>query len=165
MRVSWAAVAAGAVALVGVAGLIAGAVPQSAASESSTRAQPIVVSGAYVREPASPDVAAAYFTVYNTTGTDDSLTAVVTGAGAQAIVHADDSGVMRAMPEGLRIPAHSSVTLAPGRGHIMIEKLYGPLRPGQTVNIELTFADAGTVVVTAPVVALTAPAPSVQAPQ
>jgi hypothetical protein len=47
----------------------------------------------------------------------------------------------------------------------MIEKLVGTLRPGQQVNLQLTFADAGVISVSAPVVALGAPAPTAAAPQ
>jgi copper(I)-binding protein len=156
--------AAGLAILIGMAGLVRGAVPQStaAASAGSTSQSPsIVVSGAYVREPATPNNAAAYFTFFNTTGTDDTLTAVTSGAGGQAAVHADDAqGSMTEMATGLRIPAHGSVTLSPGKGHVMIERLYGTLRPGQTVNFQLTFARAGQIRVTAPVIAIAAPAPT-----
>jgi copper(I)-binding protein len=153
--------AAGVVAVLGMAGLIRGAVPQVTGSGLGGAAtDPIVVSGAYVREPASPDVAAAYFTVYNTTGTDDTLTSVATGAGEDATVMSEDNGAMRELPGGLRIPAHSSVTLSPGKGHVMIEHLLGPLRPGQYVNLQLTFANAGPVNVSAPVIAIRAPAPT-----
>lgn len=160
------AFAAGLVALVGLAGLIRGAVPQTPAPPQAGGAvtEPIVVSGAYVREPASPDVAAAYFTVYNTTGTDDTLTSVSSGAGEVAVLHSDANGSMTPA-RGLRIPAHSSVTLSPGKGHVMIERLFGPLKPGQTVNLELEFARAGTVIVTAAVIGINAPAPTAAAPR
>ena len=85
---------AAAIAAVGFAGLIRGAVPQAVGGGLGGAAtDPIVVSGAYVREPASPDVAAAYFTVYNTTGTDDTLTSVATGAGQSAAVMTESSYV------------------------------------------------------------------------
>jgi copper(I)-binding protein len=42
----------------------------------------------------------------------------------------------------------------------MIEKLYGPLKAGQSVNFELNFDKAGRLLVTAPVIAVTAPAPA-----
>jgi len=152
---------AAAVAVVGFAGLIRGAMPQAASGGIGGAAtDPIVVSGAYVREPASPDVAAAYFTVYNTTGTDDTLTSVATGAGQSASVMTEDaSGGMQELATGLRIPAHSSVTLKPGKGHVMIEHLVGALRPGQYVNLELDFANAGPVNVSAPVIAIKAEPP------
>jgi periplasmic copper chaperone A len=149
---------AAAVAAVGFAGLIRAALPQAVSGGLGGAAtDPIVVSGAYVREPASPDVAAAYFTVYNTTGTDDTLTSVASGAGQSAAVMTEDA--MRVSAAGLRIPAHSSVTLKPGKGHVMIEHLVGALRPGQYVNLELDFANAGPVTVSAPVIAINAEPP------
>jgi copper(I)-binding protein len=154
--------------LVGMAGLVRGSLPQSVpstASSSTAGADPIVVGGAYVREPANDVNAAAYFTVYNTTGTPDELVSVSTGAGAEASLHSYTSdGAMTAM-SGLTIPANGSVALSPGKGHVMIEKLYGPLKPGQTVNLQLSFAKAGEVLVTAPVIAIAAPAPTAEGPK
>ena len=151
---------AGAVAVVGLAGLIRGAVPPAAAGSGGTpsapAAAPIVVTNAYVREPASPDVAAAYFTISNTTDTDDTLIGVDSGAGKTTALH---NSAMAEMTGGLRIPAHSSVTLSPGNGHVMIEDLLGPLKPGQTVNLQLTFAHNIPLIVEAPVIAINAPAP------
>ena len=149
------------VAAAGVAGLIRGAVPQSAAagpaaSASSAATAPITVTGAYVREPASPGEAAAYLTMNNTTGTADTLTSVVSGAGAKTEIHADDMTASG----GIVIPPHSKVTLVPGRSHIMLEQLYGPVVAGQTVNLELIFANAGGLIVAAPVIGVTAPVPT-----
>ena len=167
-RVSPIALVVGAlIAAVGVLGLVRGAVPSAPAGEMASgmaAASPITVEGAYVREPASPDVAAAYFTVYNTTGQPDTLISVTTGAGEQATLHLDKGGTMTTADGGITVPAHGSVTLKAGTGHVMIQKLFGPLRAGQTVNIELTFAINGTVLVTAPVIGVLAPTPSVTAP-
>jgi copper(I)-binding protein len=155
--------------LLGMAGLVRGALPESSASAGSgqgaTSAAAIVIGGAYVREPATTQNAAAYFTVYNTTGQDDVLTSVTSGAGAQATLHTDVNGAMTITAQGLTIPAHGSVALAPGKGHVMIEQLYGPLRPGQTVNLQLSFNRAGTVLATAPVIAIAAPAPTAVTPK
>jgi hypothetical protein len=41
----------------------------------------------------------------------------------------------------------------------MIEQLFGKLLPGQSVNLELVFVQAGPIDITAPVIALGAPAP------
>ncbi|UQX87656.1 copper chaperone PCu(A)C [Jatrophihabitans telluris] len=152
--------------LLGMAGLVRGSIPQSSASTggaapTTASASPIVVGGAYVREPANDVNAAAYFTVYNTTGTPDRLMSITSGAGAVASLHDySASGGMIGLANGLEIPAHGSVVLTPGKVHVMIEKLYGPIKVGQTVNLQLSFADAGDVLVTAPVIALTAPAPT-----
>jgi hypothetical protein len=154
--------------VVGMAGLVRGSIPQTVAASSSSSSaggDPIVVGGAYVRQPANDINAAAYFTVYNTTATPDTLVSVSSGAGAQAGLHTDEGGQMTALASGLAIPAHGSVTLQPGKVHVMIEKLYGPIQAGQTVNLQLTFANAGEVLVTAPVIAITAPAPTASTPR
>lgn len=149
-------------AVAGLAGLVRGAEPQpSAANTAADPQQPIVVSGAYVREPANGINAAAYFTLYNTTDTPDVLIAVSSGAGAQTTLHTDS---MRPSA-GLSIPARAAATLSPGKGHVMIEKLYGPLKAGQSVNFQLTFEKSGQLLLTAPVIAVTAPAPTFEGPE
>lgn len=151
----------------GLAGLVRGAVPQSSVAFTGAGAgagEPIVVSGAYVREPANGVSAAAYLTLYNTGDTADALRTVQSGAGADTSLHGDPSGAMQHTAE-LSIPAHGSVTLSPGKGHIMITKLYGPLKAGQSVNLQLTFDNSGQLLVTAPVIAVTAPAPTAEAPR
>jgi copper(I)-binding protein len=154
-------VAAVVVTVAGVAGLARGATPPASSTGGATsQSPPIVVTGAYVRQPASPDVAAAYFTVYNTTGVPDTLVSVLTGAGAVAELHTEISGAMTETPNGIVIPAHGTVVFKPTTGHVMIEKLYGTVAAGQTVDISLTFLNAGQVVVVAPVIAIYATPPA-----
>lgn len=163
MRIPWPAALAGTLlAAVGAAALIRGAVPPSVATgDNSTGSPPIVVTNAYVRQPAPPtDAAAAYFTVYNTTARDDTLTSVASGAGATAVLHTFVNGRMTAAASGVLIPAHGSLVLSTGKGHVMIEQLFGTLLPGESVNLELVFANAGPIDVTAPVIALGVPAPN-----
>jgi periplasmic copper chaperone A len=160
MRIPWPALLGGTlVAAVGAAGLIRGAVPVATAG-SNSGSPPIVVTNAYVREPAPPtDAAAAYFTVYNTSAQDDTLRSVTSGAGATSVLHSIVDGQMTAAAQGTVIPAHGSLVLSTGKGHVMIEQLFGKLQPGQTVNLELVFTKAGPIDITAPVIALGAPAP------
>ncbi|MBV9593037.1 MAG: copper chaperone PCu(A)C [Actinobacteria bacterium] len=158
-RVSLAWVLGILVAAAGVAGLAGGAVPQAPATGGATNnSPPIVVTGAYIRQPASPDLVAVYFTVFNTTAKPDTLLSAVSGAGAVAVLHADPA--MHTQNGGVVVPAHSSVSFTPAGGHVMIQQLYAPLQVGQTVNIELDFADAGAVVFVAPVIGIYAPAPT-----
>jgi copper(I)-binding protein len=142
--------------------------PQSAASPGSTQsaAGPIVVTGAYVRAPVPPtQIAAAYFTVYNTSNADDRLSDVQTGAGADSVLHTvAPDGSMSAAANGALIPAHGRLVLSTGKAHVMIEHLFGKLVAGQTVNLELDFQKAGSIDVVAPVIAVGAPAPTA-APQ
>lgn len=165
MRLPWPALAAGTViAALGAAGLVRAAMPQAAtgSSPAPSAAGPIAVTGAFVRAPAPPtQIAAAYFTVYNTTGTPDRLLSVESGAGASAMLHRDTpDGRMIPEPGGVVIPAHGTLVLTVGKQHVMIEGLYGKLLPGQTVNLELDFQNAGSIDVVAPVVSATAPAPT-----
>jgi copper(I)-binding protein len=144
----------------GVVGLARGAVPQAAATGGATSGSaPIVVTGAYIRQPASPDLIAAYFTIYTTTAKTDTLVSAVSGAGALTELHSGPD--MQAAPSGgVVIPAHGSVSFTPAGGHVMIQQLYSPVVAGQSVNIELDFANAGPVVVVAAVIGVYAAVPT-----
>jgi copper(I)-binding protein len=58
---------------------------------------------------------------------------------------------MRPVAGGLALPAGQAVVFKPGGYHVMLLDLKAPLTEGETVSITLTFEDAGTVVVEAPV--------------
>jgi hypothetical protein len=166
MRIPWPAVAAAVgVAVLGVAGLVGGAMPQTSAgsSSSSTSGDPIVVSGAYIHPPVPPtDTAAAYFTIDNTTSKPDRLVSVESGAGADTALHAMAAdGSMTVAANGVPVPAHGSVRFTPGGNHVMIEKVYGRLRVGQSVNLELDFANAGSLDISAEVVPLGTDSPTI----
>lgn len=61
----------------------------------------------------------------------------------------DMAGQMTMRPVGsIMIPAGETVMLMPGGIHIMLLDLAAPLEVGQTFDITLTFANAGSVVVT-----------------
>jgi periplasmic copper chaperone A len=157
MRVSWTSVAGGSLVLaLGVAGLVRGAMPQSTGASAPTvsAAGPIAVTNAYIVAPVPPtEIAAAYFTVYNTTAVPDKLVSVVSGAGALSVLHVETSnGNMVMAEDGLTIPAHGSLVLRVGQDHVMIEKLYGQVKPGQTVDLDLQFQNAGSIDVVAPVI-------------
>lgn len=161
------------VGVLGIIGLARAAVPDHSQPNSSSGMSmsmnsagdasvdgPITITNAYVREPASPDVAAAYFTIHNNSGSSDTLQSVLSGAGQSTSLHTDTGTTMADMPNGITVAAHSTYTLTPGKAHVMIEKLIGTLTAGQTVNLQLRFAKAGTINVVAPVIAILAPAPT-----
>jgi copper(I)-binding protein len=85
---------------------------------------------------------------------------VRTSAGRSAVLHTYVDGVMTAVASGAVVPAHGGLVLSTGKGHLMIENLRGALRPGDRVRIDLTFSAVGAIHVTAPVIALGAPAPT-----
>jgi copper(I)-binding protein len=66
---------------------------------------------------------------------------------------------MSVAANGVVVPAHGSLVLSTGKGHVMISQLFGRLRAGQSVDLELDFQDAGPIDVVARVIPVGAPAP------
>ena len=100
--------------------------------------------------PKGAEVGADYFVVHNNGATPDKLTG---GSADFATVEIHEmkteNGVMK-MPElknGLDIPAHGTIRLAPGGYHIMFAHLTKPLVKGETVQATLTFERAGPIAV------------------
>lgn len=116
------------------------------------------VTGAYVREPASPDVAAAYLSIRNTGGTEDVLTSIAAGTQGTATMHTE-AGSRMADLVAPRIPAGGRLDFQPGANHVMLTDP-GPLKAGDTVRLTLTFANSPAVVVDAPVIGIGQEAPS-----
>lgn len=151
------------VAVLGGLGLL-----RSTMAQSTAHAAAITVSGAYVRPPVPPNTsAAAYFTVTNPTDRPDTLRSVHTSVGASAAVHTAGMSSMAGMDMGgdgapgtITIPAQGSVVLSTGHGHVMIENVAHALHGGQTVDLTLVFARAGSVHVHAPVVDFGSPIPT-----
>jgi hypothetical protein len=168
-------VAAAVAVVLGVAGLIVGArddasqsVPGAAASTApappvnGTTVGDLTVYNAYIRQPASPDVAAAYLTVRNVGKSADRLSSAYCGAAGRTSVHADSAAMQpgdEAASTPLPVPANGTVSLTPAKGHIMLENLTGTLRAGDTVSLLLRFDKAGQVLLDVPVISITAPAP------
>jgi copper(I)-binding protein len=122
----------------------------------------LTVYDAYIRQPASPDVAAAYLTVRNDGDTPDRLSSAYCGAAGTTSVHADSAEMQpgeSAKSTPLVVPADATVSLKPAKGHIMLDKLTGPLKAGDTVSLLLRFDKAGQVLLDVPVISIAAPAP------
>lgn len=99
--------------------------------------------------PPGAPVAGGYLTIVNAGTKADRLLAVSSPHAGRVELHrmSMDGGVMRMrpIPEGLDIPAGSSVSLAPGGYHLMI---FGPkqgLKLGDRLPVVLRFAKAGEV--------------------
>jgi periplasmic copper chaperone A len=168
-------VAAGVAAVLGIAGLVVGARTDATPSaEGGTAASPtapsvtgttvgdLTVADAYIRQPASPDVAAVYLTVRNDGNTPDQLSSAYCGAATTTSVHADSAAMQpgdEAKNTPLAVPGNSTVSLTPAKGHIMLDNLTGTLKAGDTVSLLLRFDKAGPVLIDVPVISITAPAP------
>jgi len=128
----------------------------AAAAADDVIAGDLTISGAWARAtPPGAPTAGAYLTISNRGSSDDTLVAVASPAAASSELHqmAMNNGVMtmRALPDGIVIPAGQSVSLTPDGYHVMLVSLAAPLKVGTTVPLTLTFAHAGSVEVNLPV--------------
>lgn len=124
-----------------------------ALSACQSEADPLVtVSDA--RVVALPTSAAAYFTLANSGGRDRLLSVDAAGVG-QASIHQTsmNGGIMRmrALPQGIEIPAQGRVLLSPSGRHVMIQGIARPLAPGSDVRLNLRFERQGIVAISAKV--------------
>ncbi|ETK32788.1 hypothetical protein MPTA5024_27940 [Microbispora sp. ATCC PTA-5024] len=108
------------------------------------------VTDAYVPQPASPDVAAGYFTVTDSGDRPAVLTGVDADVSPTASIHENTGTSMRRL-RSVTVPAHGSLVFSPGGYHLMIESPGRKLRSGDHVRLTLTFGEAGRITVDAPV--------------
>jgi len=104
--------------------------------------------------PKGAEVGAGYLTIHNNGAAPDRFTGG-TADFANVEVHEMSmvGGVMkmRELKDGLVIPAHGSVTLAPNGYHLMFTGLKQPLTKGSVAKATLTFEHAGAIPVEFPV--------------
>ena len=62
-----------------------------------------------------------------------------------SMVHENGVMKMRALPDGIEIPAGGMVKLAPGGLHLMLMGLKQTLQAGQMLEVELIFASGRTL--------------------
>lgn len=114
----------------------------------------IEVSEARIGQPTGPN-AALYLTV-TSEGEEDSLIAATTEVAERVELHEtamSAEGTMTMEPvESFPVPASGSLRLEPGGLHLMLVEVER-LEVGDTVEVQLEFAAAGTVPITAEVVA------------
>ncbi|WP_293370093.1 copper chaperone PCu(A)C [Nevskia sp.] len=126
--------------------------PAEAASTAETRIGDLLITSATSREtPLAGGTGPGFMTIANRGATDDRLLSATSPETTSVELHemsmADGQMTMRALPEGLLIPAGGTVDLAPGGIHLMLIGVRDALVAGQTVPVELRFEKAGTVTV------------------
>jgi len=119
------------------------------------KAGDITIDKAFARAtPKGSDVGAGYMVVHNNGATPDTLTGG-TADFASVEIHEmkKENGVMTMaqLKNGLNIPAHGTIRLAPGGYHVMFTHLTKPLVKGEKVTATLTFEHGGPVAVQFPV--------------
>ena len=99
--------------------------------------------------PAGAKVAAGYLVVRNSGAEPDRLISATAEVAETAEIHemGMKNGIMsmRAIAEGLEVPAGSEMALKPGGYHLMLLGLKRPLHKGEKFAGTLTFEHAGTV--------------------
>lgn len=147
--------AATTLALAGCAPAAAAPETPAASSAATASAEDVSVVDAWVKA-ADEGMSAAFGEIRNAGTADATLASVTTPASSMVELHettADASGqmVMREKEGGFTIPAGGTHLLEPGGDHIMLMELSAPLRPGEEVELELTFDDGSSLTVSAPV--------------
>jgi periplasmic copper chaperone A len=112
--------------------------------------------------PGQP-VGGGYLTLENAGAEADTLVSVTSDASPNVEVHEmkmeGDVMKMRALPEGLEIPAGGKVELKPGGFHLMFMSVPEPFKEGDVLKVTLKFEKAGEVEVALPVEAADAAGP------
>ena len=115
----------------------------------------IVIEKAWARAtPKGAEVGAGYLVIHNNGATADRLSG---GSADFAAVEVHEMSMnggvmkMRELKNGLEIPAHGTVALAPNGYHLMFTGLKKPLLKGDVAKAKLTFEHAGSVSVDFPV--------------
>ena len=137
-----------------VVALVASLVVAGCTTAASAPPAELAVADAWVRPPMAADrPAAGYMTMTNPGPEADALVGVTTDVAEMVEIHRTTtmSGMSGMEPvEAIHVPAGGTVTLEPGGFHLMLMGV-DELTPGDTVELELTFEQAGKLVVTAEV--------------
>ncbi|GGA20450.1 copper chaperone PCu(A)C [Dyella nitratireducens] len=111
----------------------------------ATQADQIKASHAWIRLLPADLPAGGYVTLDNQGSSAATLVSVHSAAYASAMLHqstTDPAGNSDMhMLDRLIVPAHGQVSLAPAGYHLMLQQATHALKPGDTVDITLDFAD------------------------
>ncbi|WP_243084796.1 copper chaperone PCu(A)C [Streptomyces sp. 891-h] len=108
------------------------------------------ISGAYVPQPPTKEMAGGFLTVRNGGEQADKLTSVSSDVAGKVEMHKTVEQQMERV-KSLRVPAHGTLELGRGGNHLMLMELKHKPTKGQTVTFVLHFQRSGAVTVKAPV--------------
>lgn len=126
--------------------LLAGAFSTPALAQEYTEGN-ITIENPWSR-PTPPGVpmGVGYMAITNHGDSDITLTSATSHRAEKVSIHEstmkDGTMSMRPLKDGLPIPAGETVELKPHGYHLMLEKLKGPLKAGESVPLTLTFEGA-----------------------
>lgn len=115
----------------------------------------VSASRVWIREaPPGAEVMAGFLVLTNHTGAALTLTNITSpDFGSVAVQQSRQTGGVRGAQSGapLGIPAHQSVTLAPGGEQLLLQKPAKPLYDGDLVTLTFNFSDGSALTIMAPV--------------
>jgi periplasmic copper chaperone A len=106
------------------------------------------ISNPWVRIIIRARPASGYFTLKNDSDTAHQLVGAASPACGMAMLHQSKSvdGVEKMLEvKQVEVPAHGSITFAPGGYHVMCMKPGDAVSPGKTIPITLKFADGSNL--------------------
>jgi hypothetical protein len=137
--------------------LAAPALAQDDDGEEAAACEGIIFVDSWARPAVMSGGTSAIYGVFYNPGEDDEVLVAANTEVAEAVelhetvMGEDDVMMMRPVEDGFVIPAGEATVLQPGGLHIMLIGLTQALEPEQTINLTLTFENAGEMVVTVPV--------------
>ncbi|MFI7385318.1 copper chaperone PCu(A)C [Streptomyces sp. NPDC049813] len=137
----------------GAVALALGLALTACGSDGSDDAPDLKVEGAFIPAPASGSMAAGFFLVHNSGGTD-TLSSVDSPIAGQVTLHSTEGGVMKEQ-KSFAVPADGELDFERGGNHLMFENLKHLPKEGDKVSVTLHFSKAGAVTVSFPVKAAT----------
>lgn len=129
---------------------LTGTLALGACSTGAADGDGLHVSGAYMPEPALPDLAGGFLVVENHGDQDDTLTKVTSELAASVEIHRNSGGTMQRI-DSLPVPAGGELALSRGGDHLMFHELDRKPEKGDTVRVTLHFTHHDPVTVTVPV--------------
>lgn len=115
----------------------------------------IDVNDAYARAtPPNATTSAVFATIENTGDEDRVIVEAASQASSVVELHdvIMDGDVMKMRQvKSITVPANGQTILKPGSLHIMLLDVEKPMKEGETINVELTFANGEVQVLTVPV--------------
>ena len=115
----------------------------------ATEAEHVRASHAWLRVLPGELPAGAYVTLENSGDQPVALKGASSDVYADVMLHQSSSegGMSRmAMVDSVTVPAHGTARLAPAGYHLMLMKSTHTVKPGDTVRMNLKFADGSTLV-------------------
>lgn len=125
-----------------------------AGCSSGPKGPQLAVSGAFVPQPVTADLAGGYLTVTNSGDAADELTSVTSGLSDDITLHQAAGEEMRQVTS-FEIPAHGTLVLKRGGSHLMFLRLNRKPVEGDRVSVKLHFAKTTPITLNVPVEAPT----------